>query len=167
MKSFLNEQTSHEDVTISVMWFTKLNQGWTGFKRKAMFSFQVCIKFAVNRVELQVHRKCHKKETTSICQKWTNRISLYLWVPKTQRERFTWAARFQEQDASSSSVSAPRSELWEQALAQCSWAWARASARQDCATGWTFCNACDRNWKWTCITVKKHRPSTWKDSVYY
>lgn len=75
----------------------------------------------------------------------------------------TWAARFHEHEAPSSSVSAPRSELWEQALAQCSWAWARASARQDCATGWTFCSACDRNWKCTCITVKKHRPSTWND----
>lgn len=56
------------------------------FKEKQCFSFQCCIKFAVIRVELQVHRKCHKKETTSICQNWTNWISLYLWVPKTQRE---------------------------------------------------------------------------------
>lgn len=38
--------------------------------------------------------------------------------------------------------------------------WATASAKQECATGCTFCKAWDRNWKWTCITVKKHRPST-------
>lgn len=74
----------------------------------------------------------------------------------------TSAAPFHEWEASSRSVRGPRSELWERALAQRSWAWARASARQDWATGWTFCKACDRNWKWTCITVRKHRPSTWK-----
>lgn len=77
----------------------------------------------------------------------------------------TWAAPFHEREASSSSVRGPRSELWERALAQRSWAWARASARQDWATGWTFCKACDRNWKWTCITVRKHRPSTWKETT--
>lgn len=31
-------------------------------KEKQCFSFQCCIKFAVIRVELQVHRKCHKKD---------------------------------------------------------------------------------------------------------
>lgn len=34
------------------------------------------------------------------------------------------------------------------------------SAKQEWATGWTFCNAWVRNWKWTCTTVRKHRPNT-------
>lgn len=37
------------------------------------------------------------------------------------------------------------------------------SAKQDEPLGCTFCNAWVKNWKWTCTTVKKHRPSTCED----
>lgn len=37
------------------------------------------------------------------------------------------------------------------------------SAKHEWATGCTFCNAWVKNWKWTCTTVKKHRPNTCED----
>lgn len=70
----------------------------------------------------------------------------------------TSAAPFHERAASSSS---PRAPAWLRTPAQRSCTCASASARHDCATGCTFCRAWDRNWKWTCITVRKQRPSTW------
>lgn len=80
-------------------------------------------------------------------------------------EPFTSDAPFHERMASSSSVRGPGLVFCVWALPRLSWTCASASARQDCATGWTFCNACDRNWKCTCITVRKQRPSTWKSYI--
>lgn len=82
-------------------------------------------------------------------------------------EPFTSDAPFHERMASSSSVRGPGLVFWVWAFPRLSWTCASASARQDCATGWTFCNACDRNWKCTCITVRKQRPSTWKRVLHH